>query len=104
MSKDQDIRIDLVATGPATSVHVVQLRKSEKPHIHATHDLKVVVLRGRGTMHIGKEKFRCDAGSVFDIPKGTPHYFMNEGPRPAAALATFSPPYDGKDMIPVPAD
>ncbi|MBI4178189.1 cupin domain-containing protein [bacterium] len=100
----QNIRIDLIARGPTTSVHMVQIRKAEKPHIHAGHDLRVVLVRGRGTMVIDRKRIQAGVGSVFEIERGTPHHFINEGPTPAAGLVTFSPPYDGTDMIPVPAD
>ena len=104
MSKDQDTRVDLIAAGPTTSIHVVQMRHSERPHVHASHDLRVVVLRGHGTMVIDRKKIEAGVGSVFEIGRGTRHYFVNEGFVAAAALTTFTPPYDGKDNIPVPAD
>lgn len=104
IAEGKDVRVDLLASGPTTSAHVVQLRKAEKPHIHAAHDLRVVIIRGRGTMVIARKKIAAGVGSVFEISRGTPHYFVNEGPVPGAAFVTFTPPYDGKDMIPVPGD
>lgn len=101
IAKDQDVRNDLIAAGPKTSVHIVQLRKSEKPHQHVRHDLRVVVIRGRGTMVIAGRRLSARVGSVFEIEKGKPHYFVNESPVPAAAVATFSPAFDGKDVVPV---
>ncbi|OGH62862.1 MAG: hypothetical protein A3G34_16665 [Candidatus Lindowbacteria bacterium RIFCSPLOWO2_12_FULL_62_27] len=102
LAPQQNIRVDLIGTGETSSVHVVQVRDSEAPHVHANHDLRVVVLRGRGTLVIGHRKIRAGVGSVFEIERGTRHYFVNAGPRPAAALATFTPPYDGSDMAPAP--
>lgn len=104
LPRGEDKRVDLIAAGPTASIHMVQIRGAEPPHVHATHDLRVVMVRGRGTMVIEGKKITAGVGSVFEIERGTPHYFVNGGTAPAAALATFSPPYDGKDMIPVPAD
>ncbi len=104
MPPQENTRVDLIASGAAASVHVVQLRKAEKPHLHAGHDLRVVIIRGRGTMVIDRKKITAGVGSVFEIERGTRHYFVNGGTTPAAALVTFTPPYDGKDMIPVPGD
>lgn len=102
LAKDHDVRVDLIASGPTASIHVVQLRHAEKPHIHAKHDLRVVLLRGHGTMVIDQKRISVGAGAVFEIRRGTRHYFVNESRMPSAALVTFSPPYDGQDMIPVP--
>lgn len=104
LDSGQNIRIDLIASGPSSSIHVVQIRQAEKPHLHARHHLKAVIIRGQGTMHIDGKKISAGVGSVFEIERGTPHYFVNSGTGTAAALVTFTPPYDGKDMIPVPVD
>lgn len=104
LPEGENTRVDLIASGATASIHVVQLRKAENPHIHAGHDLRVVIIRGRGVMVIDRKKITAGVGSVFEIERGTRHYFVNEGPTPAAALVTFTPPYDGKDMIPVPGD
>ncbi len=101
MAEGQSIRNDLIANSPTASVHIVQIRDAEKPHVHAEHDLRVVVVRGRGTIHIRDRTFRAGVGSVFEIEKGVPHFFVNGGPGPAAALVTFTPPFDGKDIVPV---
>lgn len=97
-------RTDLLASGPTASIHIVQIRGAETPHVHAEHDLRVVVVRGRGTMVIRGKRISAGVGSVFEIRRGVPHFFVSGGSTPAAALATFSPPYDGKDMVPAPAD
>jgi quercetin dioxygenase-like cupin family protein len=38
------------------------------------------------------------AGDVAFVPRGTPHHFVNQGRKPAAALVSFSPPFDGPDQ------
>ncbi len=97
--KGQGSRVDRIASGPSTSVHLVQLRVSERPHLHARHDLRVVVVRGSGTMVIDGKTILAAVGSVFEIERGTPHFFLVG--RGAAALVTFTPPYDGNDWVAV---
>lgn len=95
----QDKRIDRIASGPGSSVHVVQMTMPEKPHHHATHDLRVVILRGRGTMVIAGREVKAGPGSIFEIDRGTSHWFIPKRKSTVAALATYSPPFDGKDHI-----
>ncbi len=85
----------------ACSYHLVQVRDREAPHVHATHDLAVTVLRGHGQLYIRGEARPMEVGDVAVVPRGTPHYFVNSGAVPAAAFVTFAPPYDGKDQVPV---
>ncbi|MCX7915369.1 MAG: cupin domain-containing protein [Verrucomicrobiae bacterium] len=86
----------------SSSAHLVQVRDAEPLHIHAHHDLVVVVKRGRGVLRLRDREVRVRAGDVLIIPRGVPHAFRNQSRAPALAIAIFSPPYDGKDMIPVP--
>jgi mannose-6-phosphate isomerase-like protein (cupin superfamily) len=81
----------------ALSNHIVIIQSRELPHRHKTHDATVVLLRGTGTMVVGKERKKIHAGAVMFIPRGTVHYFTNEGKEPAVALAIYAPPFDGKD-------
>ena len=41
-------------------------------------------------------------GDVVAIPRGTIHWFVNQGPEPAVAVACFTPPYDGHDLMTTP--
>src|SRR5436309_1601925 len=49
LAPKQNIRITLLRQTERASVHVVQVRTAEIPHIHQTHDLSVFVVRGYGT-------------------------------------------------------
>jgi len=82
----------------ALSNHIVIVQSRELPHRHNKHDATVVLLRGTGTMVVGKERKRIHAGAVMFVPRGTVHYFSNEGKKPAVALAVYAPPFDGKDF------
>ena len=83
------------------SFHLIQIRDRERPHLHATHDLVVTLLRGQGHLYIRGRAHAMRAGDVGVVPRETAHYFVNSGCTPAAAFVTFTPPYDGKDQVPV---
>ena len=77
------------------------VRSEEKPHIHKDHDLIVVLQKGSGTLFIGNAPLKLAPGSAASIPRGIPHYFINESAEPAAAYAVFTPPFDGQDTVPL---
>jgi quercetin dioxygenase-like cupin family protein len=86
------------------SFHVVQVAVAEKPHRHDAHDLTLLVLRGRGTLYIDGKPRAVSPGDTGFIPRGVPHYFVNGDPGGVAvAWVTFTPAFDKKDIIPVPA-
>jgi quercetin dioxygenase-like cupin family protein len=95
--------ISAVALGrtESCSYHLVQIRDREQPHAHAAHDLAVTVLRGTGRLYIRGEPHLMQAGDVAVVPRETPHYFVNTDAEPAVAFVVFTPPYDGKDQVPV---
>jgi quercetin dioxygenase-like cupin family protein len=97
----ENIRICLVRQSERSSVHLVQVRKGEKPHIHEAHDMSVFVLRGYGEMTIGHETKTIREGDVAHVSAGVRHYFTNRCTSPAVAVVIFSPPFDGKDTKPV---
>lgn len=83
------------------SHHIVQIRDREIPHIHKFHDLTVIVLGGRGYIMWEQRRIDLKAGDVLFIPRGLAHYYVNGSEEPAVAFAIYSPPFDGKDTIPV---
>jgi quercetin dioxygenase-like cupin family protein len=96
-----NIKVVTLGKGETVSHHIVQIRDRETPHVHRSHDLTVFVVRGEGPMFIDKQERYLRAGDAVFIPRGTVHHFTNTSPRPAVALVVFSPPFDGKDTIPV---
>lgn len=82
------------------SVHFIQIRGSEKPHTHGTHDLIVVMKKGKGRLNIGVNAIELKEGDTALIPKGVAHWFENTGEGPSAGLGIFVPAFDGKDVIP----
>jgi len=101
LKPDQNLGVSLVRQSEHASVHLVQVRWAEKPHIHTTHDLTVFVIRGGGQMTIGTDTKPVRKGDVIHIPAGARHFFVNRGEEIAVAVAVFSPPFDGKDIEPV---
>jgi mannose-6-phosphate isomerase-like protein (cupin superfamily) len=90
------------------SFHLVQIRTREKPHFHASHDLVVNLVRGKGDLFMLEESATAYLFSLVPmrpgdsawIGRGTTHFFVNGGPAPAIAFATYVPPFDGKDVVP----
>lgn len=101
LTPEQDFRVIPVGRDPHSSHHTVAIRRAEDLHRHDDHDLMVVILRGHGTMQLGKERRPVGEGSILYIPRGTPHAFENASDRPAVAYAVYHPPYAGRDRIPV---
>ena len=101
LGPQDNIKITTLGQGSTVSHHVVQIRDREAPHVHKNHDLTVVVLRGKGPIVIDQEQRFLGVGDVVFIPRDTVHYFTNASPDPAVALVVFSPPFDGKDTVPV---
>jgi quercetin dioxygenase-like cupin family protein len=100
LAPDQGVRADEIGRTAGSSYHLVQVRGSERPHRHATHDLTVLVLRGRGVLTRGGVGVALGAGDAAAIPRGEPHWFANDGPGSAVALVVFTPPLDAPDVVP----
>ena len=98
----QNITVTELQRGESSSVALVQVRDREQPHVHTRYDLSVVVARGTGTLWLNGVAVPMQKGDAAFIRKGTPHYFVNTGADPAAAVVVFSPPFSGPDQQPVP--
>lgn len=98
IGKDENIKATPLFKNEDSSHLIIQIRDREKPHIHETHDLTVVVKKGNGILHLGKDKLPMGSGDITFIPKGVLHYFVNTGSEPAIAYVIFTPFYDSKDM------
>lgn len=99
-----NLRADAIARTSGASYHFVQVRGGETPHRHLTHDLTVTVLLGEGRLTMDGVPRPMRAGDVAVIPRGVPHWFVNTGRTPAAALAVFVPPLDEPDTEAVGVD
>ena len=84
------------------SVSLVQVRDREQPHVHTRYDLTVMVADGEGTLWLNGTPLPMVPGDVAFIPRGTPHYFVNDGAQPATAIVVFAPAFEGPDQQPIP--
>jgi quercetin dioxygenase-like cupin family protein len=96
-----EIRADRVRRTPGASVHVVQVRGSERPHRHAQHDLIVQVLRGEGVLTLEGARITMRAGDAAVVERGSVHWFASAPGTTAVALVTFAPPLDAPDSVPL---
>lgn len=80
------------------SYHVIRLRKAEPLHMHDSHDLVVIVLKGTARIHFGYNVFELQKGDVTRIPRGVPHWVENTGKEALEAYAIYTPPSDGNDF------
>ncbi len=99
LASGENISATLLGRSAALSYHLIQIRDRERSHLHASHDLSVALLRGRGQLFIKGRPHDMHAGDVAVVPRGTRHYFVNTDSAPAVAFATFAPPYDGTDQV-----
>ncbi len=60
------------------------------PHIHKDHDEIIQIMEGEGEGTIGDVKTHLKKGSVFFVPKGTPHSL----PFPCIILSIYAPSFD----------
>lgn len=102
LAAGEDFRVTPLRRGEHASVAVVQIREREEPHVHTRYDLTVLLTRGRGTLWLAGVARPMRAGDGAFIPRGTPHYFVNDGDTPAEAVVVFAPPFSGPDQAPVP--
>ncbi|MFQ5514033.1 MAG: cupin domain-containing protein [Myxococcota bacterium] len=103
LAPGESFRLVEIGRDTHSSHHLVWIRDREQPHRHDRHDLFVVILRGFGSMQLGKEERPVGEGSILFVPRGTPHAFRNDSDRPAIAYAVYAPAFDGLDRVPLDA-
>jgi quercetin dioxygenase-like cupin family protein len=98
LAPGENIRARELDRGSNSSVSLVQIRDREQPHVHTRYDLSVMLAKGSGTLWLDGAALPMHEGDSAFIPKGTPHYFVNDGPQPAAALVVFAPAFTEPDQ------
>jgi quercetin dioxygenase-like cupin family protein len=98
----ENIRAEPLLSGAHASAAVVQVRDREQPHVHTRYDITVLLAQGQGTLWLDGVARPMRAGDGVFIPRGTPHWFVNDGADPAVAVVVFAPPFSGPDQAPVP--
>lgn len=102
LGPNENIKVTTLGKGEGASHHIVQVRHRERPHIHKNHDLTIVMLSGEGYLMLDGKRVDLTVGDIAFIPRAVPHYFVNTFREPSAGLGIFSPPFDGKDTLPLP--
>lgn len=101
LAPTENIRVATLGQTKEVSHHVVQIRDREVPHIHRDHDLTVVMLRGQGYLMLEGKRIELNVGDVLFVPRSVVHHFVNTFDEPSVAFVVYSPPFDGKDTVPV---
>ena len=96
---EDDFKVYSLAKTQAASYHLVQIQTVEPLHIHRSHEGTAILLRGQGTLRVGKDLVTLQAGDAASIPKNTVHAYRNEGEEPSLLYVVFAPPYEGKDRV-----
>ena len=81
------------------AILLVQVRHREPNHYHADSNITVLMLEGQGVLHTGNQSFDLAVGDSALVPRGAPHYFVNRGNVPAAALVIYAPPPSKNDRV-----
>ena len=102
LAPEQNLRMQPMLHGEQASTAVVQIRDREQPHVHTRYDLTVLLAQGHGTLWLAGVARPMRAGDGAFIPRGTPHWFINESDEPAVAVVVYAPPFSGPDQQPVP--
>jgi mannose-6-phosphate isomerase-like protein (cupin superfamily) len=104
LAEHEDFKVVEIGRDASSSHHIVALRSREPIHRHDTHDLLVVTLEGHGSMLLGQEERAVGPRSIVYIPRGTVHAMRNLSDDVLYGYAVFTPPFDGKDRVPVSVD
>jgi mannose-6-phosphate isomerase-like protein (cupin superfamily) len=101
LGPNENIKLTTLGQSQGASHHVVQIRERESSHVHKVHDATVIMVRGRGYLVMDTRRINLTAGDITHIPRGAPHYYVNTDLEPTVAFVIFTPPFDGKDNVPV---
>jgi mannose-6-phosphate isomerase-like protein (cupin superfamily) len=101
LGANENIKMTTLGQGQGVSHHIVQIRHRESPHLHKAHDATVVMINGHGYLIMSDKRIELSAGDIVYIPRGAVHHYVNSGFEPGIAFVVFSPPFDGKDVVPV---
>jgi mannose-6-phosphate isomerase-like protein (cupin superfamily) len=87
---------EVLQTSPRSQTAMMTLAPGastgKKAEAHKKSDQVLLMLRGKLTGQIGKEKVRLRKGDVLVISAGTAHRFKNTGRKPAVTFNVYAPP------------
>jgi mannose-6-phosphate isomerase-like protein (cupin superfamily) len=74
---------------------------SQQPiHAHDGQEQAYVITRGQGTMIVGNEEQRVEAGMLVFVPPGSGHAIRNDGSEPLTFVSATAPPFDPARLDP----
>ncbi len=85
--------------GLDATYQLLQTETPEPPHLHAEHDLTVVVLRGGGTLFVEDRRLEVGAGDVLHIARGRVHHFHPAPGTIVTGLAIYTPRLEKPDFV-----
>lgn len=94
----ENIHVEKLFSDQHASTFVVFVKKRVRLHLHKVHSELVYVLKGKGTMRLGEDRFPVKKGDVVFIPRNTPHAVTVKG-GPMKVLSVQAPEFKGKDRI-----
>ena len=80
------------------TMQLLETVEAEQPHVHALHDLTVVLLAGRGTVVVEGRRHELRAGDVLHIGRGRVHALEPAGR--VIGVAIFTPRLEAPDYVP----
>ena len=101
LAAGENIKVASLGRSASASQHVVQIGDREALHVHKIHDATVTMMRGQGYLFLADKRVKLKAGDIVHVQRGVPHQYVNTASEPTVLLAVYSPPFDGKDNIPV---
>ena len=101
LTPGDNIKVANLGGSDSASQHVVQIRDREVLHVHKLHDATVTMMRGHGYLFLADKRVNLKAGDIVHVQRGVPHQYVNTASDLTVLLAVYSPPFDGKDNIPV---
>ena len=93
-----NIHVQPLHSDARASSYVIWVKDKVRLHKHAVHSEHVYVLKGKGEMVLGEERFEVKKGDVVFIPEGTPHAVRVTG-GVLKVISIQSPEFKGKDRI-----
>ena len=74
-----------------SAARVVIKSKTRNPrHSHPSCDEILYLLAGKLTHYVGSDAYEMSAGDCIAIPKGVPHYAINDGAEDADMIVAYS--------------
>ena len=92
--KEPQVNVLNLGAGRSQSSHLFVIPGAFASQVNPSHDLTFTILKGKGVATVKGESMRVKKGAVVFVAAGDPFEFVNDGKKPAVALAVFSPPYE----------